>query len=115
LTKGEAAVNFYVSREGADFSGPLREALVNDFEPAVFRRFPEIERARDALNQAGAQAALLSGSGSSVFGVFDSRERVERAQEILRGEQVGRVFSCETLSRGRYREAFGACARYLAS
>ena len=114
LTKVGSAVNFYVSHEGADFPRPLREALTNDFEPAVFRRFPEIERARDALIRAGAEAALLSGSGSSVFGVFDSRDEAERAQEFLRGERVGRVFACETLTRERYREAFGACARYLA-
>jgi len=114
LTKIGAAVNFYVSREGADFTRPLREALTNDFEPAVFRHFPEIERARGALIRAGAQAAMLSGSGSSVFGIFDSRERAESAQEILRGEPAGRVFACETLTRDRYREAFGACARYLA-
>ena len=113
LTKIESAVNFYVSREGLDFPHPLREALTNDFEPAVFRHFPEIERARDALTGAGARAALLSGSGSSVFGVFDSREHAARALEILRGGG-GRVFACETLSRKRYREAFGACARYLA-
>lgn len=114
LTKDKAAVNFYVSREGADFPRPLREALTNDFEPAVFRRSPEIERARDAVLRSGAQAALLSGSGSSVFGVFDSREHAGRAREILRGESVGRVFACETLTRDGYRESFGECARYLA-
>ena len=113
LTKNGAAVNFYVSREGADFRRPPREALRNDFEPAVFRRSPEIERARDALVNAGARAALMSGSGSSVFGVFDSRDDAARAQEILRAERVGRVFACETLARAAYREAFGACARYL--
>lgn len=115
LTKNGAAVNFYVSREGADFTRPLREALTNDFEPPVLRRHPEIGRARDALTGAGAQAAMLSGSGSSVFGVFDSRERAERAREVLSGGEVGRVFLCETLARDSYRGALGACARYLAN
>ena len=110
LTKNEAAVNFYVSRAGEEFRGSLRESLANDFEPAVFRRFPEIERARDALLRAGAQGALLSGSGSSVFGIFDSRERAARAEGILRGAKVGRVFACETLGRARYGGAFGALA-----
>ena len=114
LTKIGRAANFYVSREGAEFDRPLREALANDFEPAVFRQSPEIERARDALVRSGAQAALLSGSGSSVYGVFDGREQASSAREVLRGEQAGRVFACETLPRGRYREAFGGCARYLA-
>ena len=114
LTKVGRAVNFYVSREAPDFSVSLREALANDFEPAVPRHYPEIQRARDALTAAGARAAMLSGSGSSVFGVFDSRESAARAQEVLNGGQYGRVFLCETLARGQYREAFGGCARYLA-
>jgi 4-diphosphocytidyl-2-C-methyl-D-erythritol kinase len=114
LTKVGAAVNFYISHEGADFRGSLREVLANDFEPAVFRQFPEIERARDALIRAGATGALLSGSGSSVFALFDSRGHAERAREVVHGEGVGRAFVCETLTRGRYREALGACAHYLA-
>ncbi len=52
----------------------LRGRLVNDFEEVVFPRFPEIQRLRDELVEAGAAAALLSGSGSSVFGLFPSRE-----------------------------------------
>ena len=112
LTKDEAAVNFYVSHEAADFSCSLREALTNDFEPAVFRQFPEIERARDALIGAGARGALLSGSGSSVFGIFDSREQAARAADTLRGARVGKVFACETLARGRYWESMGASAQW---
>ena len=46
---------------------PLR----NDFERVIFEIEPEIERAKSALLEAGAWGALLAGSGSSVFGVFD--------------------------------------------
>lgn len=113
LTKEEAAVNFYVSREASDFSGSLRDSLVNDFEAAVFRRFPQIEGARDALLRAGAAHALLSGSGSSVFGIFDSEGQAERAAEGLRRETLGQVFACSTLNRTAYREAFGGCAPLL--
>jgi 4-diphosphocytidyl-2-C-methyl-D-erythritol kinase len=43
----------------------------NDFEPPVARRHPEITMLLDALRDAGATIARLSGSGSTVYGVFD--------------------------------------------
>jgi len=51
-----------------------RLALVNDLEGPVTRRHPEIGAARHALESAGADAALMTGSGSAVFGLF-SRAR----------------------------------------
>lgn len=114
LTKEGGAVNFYVSREAAEFSGSPRESLVNDFEPAVFRLFPEIEGARDALLGAGAAAALLSGSGASVFGIFDTEGQAARAAGRLGRETGAQVFACSTLGRAAYREAFGDCASLLA-
>jgi 4-diphosphocytidyl-2-C-methyl-D-erythritol kinase len=47
---------------------------VNDFEPVVGRRHPEIVEYVDALRGAGALVALMSGSGSTVFGVFAEPE-----------------------------------------
>lgn len=45
----------------------------NDFEPVVFARHPELEAARAALEAAGARIARMSGSGSTLFGIFDRR------------------------------------------
>jgi 4-diphosphocytidyl-2-C-methyl-D-erythritol kinase len=42
----------------------------NDFEPVVFRRHPELGGYRDVLADHGARPALMSGSGSTLFGVF---------------------------------------------
>lgn len=111
LTKAESAANLPISRESLDFSDSLRQGLVNDFEPVVFRLYPEIERARDALLHAGARGALLSGSGASVFGVFDSQEDSGRAHAALRAEGSWRVFPCTTLPRAEYVAALGACAQ----
>lgn len=43
----------------------------NDFEPSIERRHPELGRIRESLSAAGARIARLSGSGSTVFGLFD--------------------------------------------
>ncbi|HYO98682.1 MAG TPA: 4-(cytidine 5'-diphospho)-2-C-methyl-D-erythritol kinase [Pyrinomonadaceae bacterium] len=112
LTKPISPVNLAVSRTQAEISGSLRAVLANDFERVVYRLYPEIERARDALKAAGAQGALLSGSGASVFGLFDSARHCERAQASLKVEAGWRVFACATLSRRAYEEAFGA-GRFL--
>jgi 4-diphosphocytidyl-2-C-methyl-D-erythritol kinase len=47
-----------------------KELLKNDFETSVFQRHPEIEKLKEALYQSGAIYAAMSGSGSSVFGLF---------------------------------------------
>lgn len=48
-----------------------RELLKNDFEPPVFKKFPEICRIKQQLYEMGAVYASMSGSGSSVFGLFE--------------------------------------------
>jgi 4-diphosphocytidyl-2-C-methyl-D-erythritol kinase len=113
LTKEIAPVNLLVSRAEDDFSGSLPASLANDFEHAILSRHPEIVRARDALLGAGATHALLAGSGSSVFGIFESGEQVARARGALPVETGWQVFACETLSRDDYRRAFGACAEFF--
>lgn len=55
----------------ASWHGAARIAA-NDFEPVVDARHPEIGRSIDALRESGASIAMLSGSGSTVFGVFDA-------------------------------------------
>jgi 4-diphosphocytidyl-2-C-methyl-D-erythritol kinase len=47
-------------------------AAHNDFEEVVARRHPELAATTDRLRRAGASVALLAGSGSTVFGIFDS-------------------------------------------
>lgn len=47
--------------------------LVNDFEPSVFGSYPEIKEIKEKMYEAGAFYAAMSGSGSSVFGLFDKK------------------------------------------
>lgn len=76
----------------------LIASLANDFDPVVSSSFAEIERAKSMLREAGAEAAMLSGSGSAVFGVFESDDRAKLAGDRLRGE-FAHVFVTKTLSR----------------
>jgi 4-diphosphocytidyl-2-C-methyl-D-erythritol kinase len=48
-----------------------KELLRNDFEPSVFSKFPQIGELKTFLYSQGAQYASMSGSGSSVFGIFE--------------------------------------------
>ena len=79
--------------------------LHNDFEGVIFEREPEIRRAKEALLAAGAQNALLAGSGSSVFGIFNNAAARDQALDNLRSEVGWRVFACHTLSRSEYLQA----------
>lgn len=49
-----------------------REFLVNDFEASVFQKYPLIKQIKDSLYKMGALYAAMSGSGSSVFGIFEN-------------------------------------------
>lgn len=78
---------------------PTRAAqMVNDLEPPVVRRHPEILAIKGALREAGAVAAAMSGSGSAVFGLFRTRPAAARAQPIL-ARMGGTVVVSSTLSR----------------
>ena len=71
-------------QEGKDFG-----FLANDLEGVVFEGWPELKGFRDALLEAGAGAALLSGSGSTVYGVFAGPMLAVRAAESLRARFAG--------------------------
>jgi 4-diphosphocytidyl-2-C-methyl-D-erythritol kinase len=68
-----------------------KETVVNDFELPIFEKYPQIRLIKDSLYKEGASYASMSGSGSSVFGLF--REPVD-----LRKYFKGYFYWCETLS-----------------
>ncbi|MGH9783356.1 MAG: 4-(cytidine 5'-diphospho)-2-C-methyl-D-erythritol kinase [Terriglobia bacterium] len=85
--------------------GPSVPKLANDFEPLLFREFPELARVKRALFEAGAEQASLSGSGSAVFGLFRDRATARAAAELLqaRGKQV---FLTRTFARREFAAQF---------
>jgi 4-diphosphocytidyl-2-C-methyl-D-erythritol kinase len=54
-----------------------KEELKNDFEKAVFGYYPEIKKIKEGLYNQGAIYASLSGSGSTVFGIFKKETTIE--------------------------------------
>jgi 4-diphosphocytidyl-2-C-methyl-D-erythritol kinase len=55
----------------------------NDFEEVVFMRLPRQHALRAALAEAGASPARLTGTGSAVFGVFETEQDCTRARQIV--------------------------------
>jgi 4-diphosphocytidyl-2-C-methyl-D-erythritol kinase len=58
--------------------------LVNDLAAAAIAQFPEIRRLKGLLEDSGARAAQMSGSGGAVFGLFDSTDEAESAAIKIR-------------------------------
>jgi 4-diphosphocytidyl-2-C-methyl-D-erythritol kinase len=76
-------------------------SLRNDLEPAVVRHHPTIARIKQALVEAGAVYAAMSGSGSAVFGLFDRADAARRTATDL-ARPGWHVVSTRTLSRAEY-------------
>jgi 4-diphosphocytidyl-2-C-methyl-D-erythritol kinase len=86
LTVGDKTNNIegFRAETGAECAG---DVWTNDFEGPVFARYPELAGIKDELLSLGASRALLSGSGSTVFGQFQMISDAVRA-----GSALGRRF-----------------------
>lgn len=105
LTKtGSKSILEICSAEAETFI--LRQiALKNDFEAVVFAFAPEVERVKRKLLELGASQAVLSGSGASVFAVFENEETRQATLKAIEDEKSWRKFAAATVSRKKYREA----------
>ena len=95
LTKVSVNTSIATPLESLD---TLEKLLVNDLEQVAIRRYPEIGRVKTKLSLAGAVAVLMSGSGSSVFGVFRSKRLAERAYRRMRHEEGIQAFLVHVLN-----------------
>lgn len=80
--------------------GPLAvsDILENDLETVTATHFPIINSIKKSLVDAGAEGALMSGSGPSVFGIFSSRDQALLVKKSLLRKNLGDVFAVEGLN-----------------
>ena len=96
----ESQQNKIVTFQSLWWDGGVGEAARNDFEAVVFQQLPRLARLKKRLLAAGASRALMTGSGSALFGLFRSGAEASRARHALEGENAWRF---SLVSRARYR------------
>jgi len=83
----------------------VRAGIENDFERVVFPEYPELREVKELLLRGGAQHASLSGSGSTVYGLFASAAEAQQAAERMSAAGHTAV-ATTTLTRAEYWQAF---------
>ncbi|MGB8014217.1 MAG: 4-(cytidine 5'-diphospho)-2-C-methyl-D-erythritol kinase [Terriglobales bacterium] len=86
------------SRAGNLLSDLVRTGIENDFERVVFPQYPELRDIKGALERAGSKYASLSGSGSTLYGLFRSPAEATKAAGRLRKQGLKAV-ATRTLTR----------------
>lgn len=81
----------------------VRAGIENDFESVVFPQHPELRAVKRAMEREGAAYASLSGSGSSVYGLFKTQAGAEAAASRLSADGMPAV-ATRTLTRREYWE-----------
>jgi 4-diphosphocytidyl-2-C-methyl-D-erythritol kinase len=92
LTKCEKRLRYFPFKYG---KFDIVRHLCNDLESVAAHRFPIIETIKKELLNQGAMGALMTGSGSAVFGLFSDLQAARRAGDALRGNADWQVFATE--------------------
>ena len=79
----------------------MTDKMGNVFESGIIGKYPVIGEIKDLMEANGALKAMMSGSGPTVFGIFDDREKMEVAAEVLRESRLAKtVFATEVTKAG---------------
>ena len=78
----------------------ISQFLENDLESVTSVKFPMLDRIKKTLLDAGAEGALMTGSGPTVFGVFGSRKQAEQAGEKIVPHDFGMVLVAGSWKKG---------------
>lgn len=78
----------------------MTRKMANVFEPGIIRQYPVIQEIKVLMEKQGALKAMMSGSGPTVFGVFESEDKMAQAAEILRESRLAKtVFATAVYNR----------------
>jgi 4-diphosphocytidyl-2-C-methyl-D-erythritol kinase len=91
--------NQHIYRDLSNCTFRIERDLCNDLESCAAARYPEILQVKEALLAHGANGSLLSGSGSSVFGLFDDSGTAHRAKAALSRQGMWQVFLTHMILR----------------
>lgn len=69
----------------------MTSKMGNVFEPGIIARYPVIQQIKDLMEENGALKAMMSGSGPTVFGIFDTKEKMEKAAAILKESRLAKT------------------------
>ena len=94
LTKCEKKLKGFLLKRGI-FDAAVH--LCNDLEPVAMQRCPDIAMIKNEFVRLGALGALMSGSGSSVFGVFGSADEARKARQYMRMRAAWQVFQANVI------------------
>ncbi len=101
----ESQQNKIVSFQSHTLGGICEPAFENDFESVVFEQHRSLAAWKRRLQRAGAQVALMTGSGSALFGLFEDSQAAARAIDLL-GDR-SKTYRMKLVSRERYRALWG--------
>lgn len=104
LTNFDSKSSLKICRDELEKALSRHFSSANDFEKVIFEIEPEIERVKIKLLNCGARQAQMSGSGASVFAVFENEETRQATLDALDEEKNWRKFAVATISREKWRE-----------
>ncbi|MBI5755500.1 MAG: 4-(cytidine 5'-diphospho)-2-C-methyl-D-erythritol kinase [Nitrospirae bacterium] len=84
LTNGDVHIKIFLPDGFKRDGNKIWFLPFNDLEEVVIKRYPIIRKIKEEMVACGAMCSLMSGSGSTVFGIFKDRDSAERACRTLR-------------------------------
>jgi 4-diphosphocytidyl-2-C-methyl-D-erythritol kinase len=107
----ESQQNKIFSFQSYTWDGGGREPARNDFEAVVFKEHRSLAVLKKRLIGAGASLAMMTGSGSGVFGLFHTREQATLALDSLGSLGKGKAYGISLVGRQRYRSLWWRALR----